>query len=136
MFQLGRTPTHVSIVALLKGLVCFSMPPYSRDCLGISLDISTLYLYSNIKEKEVIFGKLTIQSLLCYVSVAVIDCGSLEPPANGGVEFSDTVLGSQANYSCNPLFRLVGSETRICMENREWSSDAPTCERKYKTGVY
>jgi CUB/sushi domain-containing protein len=67
-----------------------------------------------------------------YVSVAVIDCGSLEPPANGGVELSNTILGSQANYSCNPLFTLVGSETRICMENREWTPDAPTCERKYK----
>ena len=64
------------------------------------------------------------------ISFAVIDCGGLGPPANGGVELSNTFLGSLASYSCNPLFRLVGSVTRICMENREWSPDAPICERK------
>lgn len=73
---------------------------------------------------------------MIYVCVAVIDCGSLEPPANGGVELSSTLLGSQANYTCDPLFTLVGSETRICMENGEWTPDAPTCEREYKAKHY
>ena len=67
-----------------------------------------------------------------HVSIAVIDCGSLKPPTNGQIEVSTTVLGSLANYSCNPMFRLVGSETRICMENGEWIPDVPTCEREHK----
>lgn len=61
-----------------------------------------------------------------------IDCGFLDPPANGDVDLLDTTLGSVANYSCDRLFRLNGPETQICMENGEWSLNAPVCERKYK----
>ena len=73
-------------------------------------------------------GSITHQ--LLYFSV--IDCGDLEPPDNGDVDLSGTGLGSLANYSCDPLHSLVGSETRTCMENGEWMPGAPVCERKLK----
>ena len=61
---------------------------------------------------------------------AAVDCGDLDPPANGEVDLSGTVFGSQAIYSCDRLFRLVGPETRTCLENGEWSISAPICECK------
>ena len=88
-----------------------------------------------IKNKSLPLAYYKVQLFIIFmifrVSVVVIDCGNLKPPANGEVELSGTVFGSLANYSCDPSFRLIGSEIRICLENREWSPDAPICERKY-----
>ena len=44
--------------------------------------------------------------------------------------------GSQADYSCNPGYSLSGVETRICLDNGEWSEDAPSCiGKKTKSSI-
>ena len=60
-------------------------------------------------------------------TVSVVDCGSLPNPANGAVALDGTEEGSTAQYSCNTGFTLVGSQTRMCGGDGQWSDTAPTC---------
>ncbi|CAI8000473.1 Sushi, von Willebrand factor type A, EGF and pentraxin domain-containing protein 1, partial [Geodia barretti] len=58
-----------------------------------------------------------------------IDCGLLEIPKNGDISFSQgTFFRSVATYNCDAPFQLVGSVTRVCQSNMEWSGEAPVCE--------
>ena len=58
----------------------------------------------------------------------MVDCGFLVAPSNGIVNFGMTTFGSMATYECNPSYRLVGMELRLCGEDGVWSGDPPTCE--------
>ena len=61
-----------------------------------------------------------------------IDCGLLEVPKNGDISFSQgTFFRSVAMYNCDAPFQLVGSVTRVCQNNMEWSGEAPICECKH-----
>lgn len=57
-----------------------------------------------------------------------IQCELLLPPENGFVHFTESTLGSSVQYTCKLGYRLIGSDTRYCMSNRQWSGSAPTCE--------
>lgn len=70
------------------------------------------------------FGYL-LYSIL-FNSTAV-QCEFLTTPENGQLVLAGTIFGSTATYSCLPGFSLVGTATRTCQENREWSGQAPTC---------
>ena len=61
---------------------------------------------------------------------AVVDCGSLEDPDNGQVEFSNTTFESTANYTCDLGYSLNEDSSRTCEANGNWSGDPPSCERK------
>ena len=57
----------------------------------------------------------------------VADCGSLENPLNGVVEFNQTTFGSVAEYSCNEGFVFMGNTSnRSCQANGRWTEE-PTC---------
>ena len=74
--------------------------------------------------------QMTIPTLFYSVS-AVVDCGSLEDPDNGQVDFSNTTFESTANYTCNMGYRLSnGNTSRTCEATEEWSGDPPSCECK------
>lgn len=57
----------------------------------------------------------------------VVDCGSLQAPLNGKVQFTDTTLGATATYSCNQGYLLVGTQQRNCKSQGMWTGDAPSC---------
>ena len=60
-----------------------------------------------------------------------VDCGAPDPAdPNGDLNVDRTTLGGTASYSCDTGFVLVGQATATCQSNGEWSSEAPTCERK------
>ena len=64
----------------------------------------------------------------CLCVCAVVDCGTLEDPANGQVDTSGgTTFGSLANYTCDASFILLGVTTRMCQADEQWSGDEPTC---------
>ena len=65
----------------------------------------------------------------------VIDCGSLTSPANGAVDFVRTTYRAMAFYSCDPGFFLQGVSKRTCQGNGQWSSEEPTCQRKYGSSL-
>lgn len=60
----------------------------------------------------------------------VISCNPLSSPANGDVAFSSTEFGAIATYSCNDGFKLIGSKTRTCQLDSQWSGSEPFCQRK------
>lgn len=69
----------------------------------------------------------------CFLSCLAVDCGTLPNPANGRVILGTTTVGSIAVYECNRGFGLLGTSTRTCQANGQWSDQAPTCERKHWT---
>jgi CUB/sushi domain-containing protein len=57
-----------------------------------------------------------------------VDCNLLPAPVNGNVFFNPgTTFGSLAIFSCENKFVLVGSDTRKCGANGEWSGEQPIC---------
>lgn len=66
--------------------------------------------------------------LFFHNSLTVLQCVDLEDPPNGNVIFSGSLFGSQANYSCDQGFNLIGVSMRTCQANELWSGSEPTCE--------
>jgi len=48
---------------------------------------------------------------------------------NGVVTVETTVFNSQANYTCNPGFFLVGDSNRTCQADATWTGEQPDCEK-------
>ncbi|XP_019625813.1 PREDICTED: LOW QUALITY PROTEIN: sushi, von Willebrand factor type A, EGF and pentraxin domain-containing protein 1-like [Branchiostoma belcheri] len=55
-------------------------------------------------------------------------CPQLSAPDNGamsgGVLFQDT-----ATFTCDPGYELVGSASRLCQANQQWSGTQPACQK-------
>lgn len=60
----------------------------------------------------------------------VMQCGSLEDPANGRVSLSGTSFGAEATYTCITGFALVGTEIRTCLADGSWTGVAPICSQQ------
>ena len=57
-----------------------------------------------------------------------IVCRNLSNPPNGRVTLSIGVfIGSQATYTCNRGYSLVGDSTRVCQNDGTWTGRAPIC---------
>lgn len=41
-----------------------------------------------------------------------------------------SILGNSVSFSCTDGYKLVGSDERICMADRQWSGVQPLCKRK------
>ena len=55
-----------------------------------------------------------------------VDCGPLSDPDNGQVDTSEgTTYGKTATYTCNPGYRFLGDDTRLCQTDGQWSDGAP-----------
>ncbi|XP_066493893.1 fibulin-7-like [Tiliqua scincoides] len=55
-------------------------------------------------------------------------CSLLPAPANGRRLGKKMVVGHEVHFVCDLGFLLVGSETRVCLENRTWSGQQPLCK--------
>ena len=73
---------------------------------------------------------LTIHYTLSYT---VYDCGSLNNPVNGTVQFNLTTFGAIAVFTCDIGYNLTdndGQDYRECLFGG-WSGEDPTCQSKY-----
>ena len=61
-------------------------------------------------------------------SIHYIGCPDLKAPADGSVHYTSSDVGSQANYSCNEGYTLVGMSTRFCQNDGTWSGQPPLCQ--------
>ena len=61
-------------------------------------------------------------------SHTAVDCGSLNNLTNGIVSLDSTLRGSEAIYSCQDNYTLVGEALRVCTDDEEWSEEEPLCE--------
>lgn len=57
-----------------------------------------------------------------------IECDLPVAPENGFLHFTQTTMGSAAQYSCKPGHVLEGSHLRLCLQNKQWSGTVPRCE--------
>ena len=58
-----------------------------------------------------------------------VDCGTPPDLDNGTPDFSATVLGAIATYTCDEGYRLATTvNQRICMKSGGWSEEDIQCE--------
>ena len=58
----------------------------------------------------------------------VVDCGSLTDPDNGQVSTTATTYTSNADYTCDTGYSLVGVNQRNCTAAGTWTDGEPTCQ--------
>ena len=77
-----------------------------------------------------IYSSLILQSLIsaCTTPHTAVDCGSLNNLTNGIVSLDSTLRGSEAIYSCQDNYTLVGEALRVCTDDEEWSEEEPLCQ--------
>ncbi len=61
-----------------------------------------------------------------------VQCFALASIPNGAIAYdpdmiADYDVGTVATHSCDPGFRLLGSETRVCSASGRWSGSIPVC---------
>ena len=61
---------------------------------------------------------------------AAVDCGMLDAPMFGDINFNETTFGSNATYTCQRGYTLNGTSVRVCGGDGQWSDSAPQCTRK------
>ena len=68
----------------------------------------------------------------CFIA---IDCGPPpQPDVNGQVQYTGTLLGDTARYTCNEGYELEGEVDEViieCLNTGDWSGPAPACNRKW-----
>lgn len=67
---------------------------------------------------------------VCKHAAKPVECDDLGAPYKGQVVLGGRSPGSKATYSCSPGYQLVGSSTRICQNNGQWSGSTPFCRSK------
>ncbi len=68
---------------------------------------------------------------------AALICPALPPIPNGAIAYDPDVtapyeVDTVATHTCDPGFRLSGSETRQCLAGGIWSNLVPVCLGTYK----
>ena len=63
-----------------------------------------------------------------HLSKSVVQCDPLVNPDNGQVSVSSNDFGSDASYSCDTGYNLVGTSAVTCQADQQWSGSPPTCE--------
>ncbi|XP_053388173.1 E-selectin-like, partial [Mercenaria mercenaria] len=58
------------------------------------------------------------------------DCGRLPPPKNGNITFVQymTTFGSNATYTCDDGYYIIGSKTKQCEASGSWSTNETRCQ--------
>lgn len=108
----------------------------------MSIDYGTiLYLFLYIcKIQSELYNCIVIRSFSTLKhryhptpTPAVVSCESLDPPANGQLELTNdnTLVNSEATYSCNSGFNLIGTVSRRCQATGEWTGQTPQCIGKH-----
>ncbi len=75
-------------------------------------------------------GSKLLVSIFLNFSATVPHCGLPESTENGYFVLQATIPGSKVMYGCDDGFELIGSDTRTCGTNEQWSGSAPRCRRK------
>ena len=80
---------------------------------------------------------ITCFVLSLHLHSAAVDCGPLSNPGNGQVMIpSGSTFTSTATYSCAIGYILNGVMTRTCGDGGIWTSNEPTCDRKFIFFLY
>ena len=67
---------------------------------------------------------------LCFCTG--VNCSTPKQPNHGTVSYNDTGYNMVVVYKCDEGYSLIGSSTRVCQSNGNWSGEEPVCERKHE----
>ena len=70
---------------------------------------------------------MIVVPLHSFLLSPVIECPTLTDPDNGTVSVGGVIPGSNASYSCNEGFALLGTNERQCGLDGNWTLQEPTC---------
>lgn len=70
-----------------------------------------------------------------WFSLAAILCPSLPGIEHGRVIVAGNKIGYVARYVCRAGFNLIGSSTRTCQGNGQWSGKQPECKGQYSRQI-
>ncbi len=72
------------------------------------------------------------QSLYTFI-LYTEQCPELPIILNGAIMYShpNFDIGTLATHTCDPGFRLIGPQTRVCLLSATWSDQSPACQRKF-----
>jgi hypothetical protein len=70
-------------------------------------------------------GCAQVAGVLCNT-----ECTRLTAPADGHLFISGSMVGSVAEFSCKKGYMLVGSSSRACQKNGQWSGNLTVCTGK------
>ncbi len=59
-----------------------------------------------------------------------VDCGVLNDPSNGYIQYSATTFNHRAYYHCYNGYKRVGSFSRRCASTGVWTEEEPICQCK------
>ena len=98
-------------------------------------DHTVLCMVCSHNQHECVFYAIVILSHtyihhVCKHAAKPVECDDLGAPFKGQVVLGGRSPGSKATYSCSPGYQLVGSSTRICQNNGQWSGSTPFCRSK------
>ena len=68
---------------------------------------------------------------VCYVRHTDIDCGDPGTPTNSQRSLSSTTYNSVVTYTCDVGYTLLGSNSRTCQSDGQWSGSVPQCNREF-----
>lgn len=70
-----------------------------------------------------------ITTCIMLQKIFFADCGIPAKPQNGEISVDNTTLGSFANISCDPGYKLNDTSPIKCEASGNWSSLSYSCER-------
>ena len=72
------------------------------------------------------YQRLTGHKLTAYF-ILVVNCGNPPVVSNAQRTGNSFTYDSVVTYTCNPGYRISGSEKRTCQKDGTWSGVSPTC---------
>ena len=58
-----------------------------------------------------------------------VTCPPLPEPEHGHVDGDDVTFGGEFTFTCDRGYRLVGSDSLLCMEDGRWDAEVPVCDQ-------
>uniref|UniRef100_A0A8C0JFI7 Uncharacterized protein n=1 Tax=Chelonoidis abingdonii TaxID=106734 RepID=A0A8C0JFI7_CHEAB len=106
-----------------------------QDCLSKHQVLSTIQQMQKLlstQEAAQLQGMRSLRKQLTVLQMArgleaVNSCPPLTVPLNGRKLGKKAMVGHEAHFLCEVGFRLVGSESRTCLQDRTWSGQQPIC---------
>lgn len=69
-----------------------------------------------------------MHALLSPFYLQAVDCGPLQVPDNGTKFGDETTFLNKITFHCDDGFDVMGSSSRTCQANKQWSGDETFCK--------
>ena len=107
---------------------CTSIQPYFQTLNCQQFVVNMCEVFSAVSRFTALDTNLktnqqNIKTIFLFISV----CPTPSPLLHGHVEYTSTLVGSKATYSCDVGFARDGLTERICLPTAKWDGETPVC---------